>query len=123
MLCGSGYFLAGWVKRGPPARTQGGLAGIDYEMPEFVPMTSFKDPDFVHFPTASKPFREFITCIQAIFMKLLLFWHVKPFYKKYFTHVENLRKTPVHVNSLGVHRSCLSNVFSIFSDDLVTRSG
>ncbi|KAI5669444.1 hypothetical protein M9H77_19297 [Catharanthus roseus] len=26
MLCGSGYFLAGWVKRGPPARVaQGGL--------------------------------------------------------------------------------------------------
>ncbi|KAI5680632.1 hypothetical protein M9H77_01859 [Catharanthus roseus] len=27
MLCGSGYFLAGWVRRGPPARVaQGGLA-------------------------------------------------------------------------------------------------
>ncbi|KAI5666718.1 hypothetical protein M9H77_16571 [Catharanthus roseus] len=37
---GGGYFLAGWVRRGPPARVaQGGLviqAGIDYGMPEFV---------------------------------------------------------------------------------------
>ncbi|KAI5668521.1 hypothetical protein M9H77_18374 [Catharanthus roseus] len=29
MLCGSGYFLAGWVRRGPPARVaQDGLVGI-----------------------------------------------------------------------------------------------
>ncbi|KAI5676690.1 hypothetical protein M9H77_07640 [Catharanthus roseus] len=48
MLCGSGYFLAGWVRRGPPARVaQGGLAGIDYGMPELVPMTPFKVPDSV----------------------------------------------------------------------------
>ncbi|KAI5658799.1 hypothetical protein M9H77_27592 [Catharanthus roseus] len=48
MLCDSGYFLAGWVRRGPPARVaQGGLAGIDYGMLELVPMIPFKDPDFV----------------------------------------------------------------------------
>ncbi|KAI5676925.1 hypothetical protein M9H77_07875 [Catharanthus roseus] len=45
MLCGSGYFLAGWVKRGPPARVaQGGLTGIDYRMSELVPITLFKCP-------------------------------------------------------------------------------
>ncbi|KAI5670933.1 hypothetical protein M9H77_11297 [Catharanthus roseus] len=43
MLCGSSYFLAGWVRRGPPARVaQDGLAGIDYGMLELVPMTPFK---------------------------------------------------------------------------------
>ncbi|KAI5677192.1 hypothetical protein M9H77_08142 [Catharanthus roseus] len=37
-----------WVRRGSPARVaQGSLAGIDYRMPELVPMTTFKDPDFV----------------------------------------------------------------------------
>ncbi|KAI5683331.1 hypothetical protein M9H77_04559 [Catharanthus roseus] len=55
----SGYFLAGWVRRGPSARVeQGGLveksnvrtlyfgvqAGIDYGMPELIPMTPFKVP-------------------------------------------------------------------------------
>ncbi|KAI5677029.1 hypothetical protein M9H77_07979 [Catharanthus roseus] len=43
MLCGGGYFLEGWVRRGPPARVaQGGLAGIDYEMPEFVRKPHFR---------------------------------------------------------------------------------
>ncbi|KAI5654303.1 hypothetical protein M9H77_31490 [Catharanthus roseus] len=43
MLCGSGYSLEGWVRRGPPARVaQGGLAGIDYGMLEFVPMTRLR---------------------------------------------------------------------------------
>ncbi|KAI5671474.1 hypothetical protein M9H77_11838 [Catharanthus roseus] len=43
MLCGSGYFLEGWVRRGPPARVaQGGLAGNDYGMPEFVRRPLFK---------------------------------------------------------------------------------
>ncbi|KAI5648332.1 hypothetical protein M9H77_34337 [Catharanthus roseus] len=43
MLCGSGYFLEGWVRRGPPAKVaQGGLAGIDYEMPEIVRRSRFR---------------------------------------------------------------------------------
>ncbi|KAI5677864.1 hypothetical protein M9H77_08814 [Catharanthus roseus] len=57
MLCGSGHFLEGWVRRGPPAKVaQGGLvkklnvrtvcfgvqAGIDYGMPEFVRRSRFK---------------------------------------------------------------------------------
>ncbi|KAI5678519.1 hypothetical protein M9H77_09469 [Catharanthus roseus] len=37
-----GYFLESWVRRGPPARVAlGGLAGIDYGMPEF-----FRRPRF-----------------------------------------------------------------------------
>ncbi|KAI5668283.1 hypothetical protein M9H77_18136 [Catharanthus roseus] len=115
--------------RVPPARVaQGGLAGIDYVMPEFVPIIPFKDPDFVlwvsqqrlcvlicsEFPTTPKPFREFITCIQAIFMKLIFFWHVKPFYKKHFTRMGNSRRTHVNVNLLGVHRSCFPNVSPLF---------
>ncbi|KAI5649564.1 hypothetical protein M9H77_35569 [Catharanthus roseus] len=119
MLCGSGYFLAGWIRRVPPVRVaQGGLASIDYGMPKLVSMTPFKDLDFrqcvlirSNFLAAPKLFREFITCIQAIFMKLILFWHVKLFYKKYFTHIENSRK------------HTYSKCFSSLSDDLVTRSG
>ncbi|KAI5650482.1 hypothetical protein M9H77_36487 [Catharanthus roseus] len=43
ILCGSGYFLEGWVRRGPPAMVaQGGLAGIDYGMSEFVRRPCFK---------------------------------------------------------------------------------
>ncbi|KAI5675651.1 hypothetical protein M9H77_06601 [Catharanthus roseus] len=43
MLCGSGYFLAGWVRRGPPARVaQGSMAGIDYGMPKFVRRPRFR---------------------------------------------------------------------------------
>ncbi|KAI5650844.1 hypothetical protein M9H77_36849 [Catharanthus roseus] len=118
MLCGSGYFLAGWVRKGPPVKVaQGGLAGIDYRMPKLVPMPLFKDPDFTS-RLRPNPL-EFITCIQAIFMKLILFWHVKPFYKKYFTRMEKTRES-----ELTGHLSLMfSKSFSPLSDDLVTRSG
>ncbi|KAI5668199.1 hypothetical protein M9H77_18052 [Catharanthus roseus] len=132
--------------RGSPVRVaQGALAGIDYGMPKLVPITTFKDPNFVrsanhsacmvlkvrvsqqhrcvlirsNFPAVPKPFREFITCIQAIFMKLILFWHVKPFYKKYFTHMENTRAHEL----TGRPSLIFSKCFSRLSDDLVTRSG
>ncbi|KAI5676059.1 hypothetical protein M9H77_07009 [Catharanthus roseus] len=59
MLCGSGYFLAGWVRRGPPARVeQGGLAGTDYGMLEFVRRPRFRfrtlsvEPIMVPYSTA-----------------------------------------------------------------------
>ncbi|KAI5673128.1 hypothetical protein M9H77_13492 [Catharanthus roseus] len=69
MLCDSGYFLEGWVRRGSPVRVaQGGLVeksngrtvcfgflvGIDYGMPEFVRRPRFKfrtlsvEPIMVH---------------------------------------------------------------------------
>ncbi|KAI5666602.1 hypothetical protein M9H77_16455 [Catharanthus roseus] len=40
---GGGYFLAGWVRRGPLTRVaQGGLVGIDYGMSEFVRRPRFR---------------------------------------------------------------------------------
>ncbi|KAI5681746.1 hypothetical protein M9H77_02974 [Catharanthus roseus] len=84
MLYGSSYFLEGWVKRGPPARiAQGGLAGIDYGMPEFVRRPDFRFRTlFVElimvswqrrcvlirsdFPATPKPFRKFIFCIKVL---------------------------------------------------------
>ncbi|KAI5654700.1 hypothetical protein M9H77_31887 [Catharanthus roseus] len=43
MLCGSGYFLEGWVRRGSPARVaQDGLARIDYGMLEIVRRPRFR---------------------------------------------------------------------------------
>ncbi|KAI5663611.1 hypothetical protein M9H77_22934 [Catharanthus roseus] len=127
MLCDSGYFVEGWVRRSPPARVaQGGLAGIDYRMPKLLLMTPFKDLDFCRYvlirsnlPAAPKPFREFITCIQVIFMKLILFWHVKPLYKKYFTRMENTSTRELTGRPLLM----LSKCFSLLSDDLVTRPG
>ncbi|KAI5671473.1 hypothetical protein M9H77_11837 [Catharanthus roseus] len=73
-----------WVKRGPPARVaQGGLAGNEYGMPEFVrrPRFKFRTLDvkpimvswqrrcvFIRsdFPAMPKPFRKFIFCIKVL---------------------------------------------------------
>ncbi|KAI5675858.1 hypothetical protein M9H77_06808 [Catharanthus roseus] len=84
MLCGSGYFLEGWVRRGSPARVaQGGLADIDYGMPEFVRRPRFRfwtlsvEPIMVSwqrrcvlirsdFPATLEPFKKFIFCVKVL---------------------------------------------------------
>ncbi|KAI5652957.1 hypothetical protein M9H77_30144 [Catharanthus roseus] len=73
-----------WVRRGPLARVaQGGLAGIDYGMPEFVRRPRFRfrtlsiEPIMVSwrcrcvlicadFPATPEPFRKFIFCIKVL---------------------------------------------------------
>ncbi|KAI5676160.1 hypothetical protein M9H77_07110 [Catharanthus roseus] len=73
----------GLRRRGPPARVaQGGLAGIDYGIPEFVRRPRFRfrtlsvEPMMVSwqrrcvlicsdFPARPEPFRKFIFCIKC----------------------------------------------------------
>ncbi|KAI5682091.1 hypothetical protein M9H77_03319 [Catharanthus roseus] len=65
MLCGSSYFLEGWVRRSPPARiVQGGLAGIDYGMPEFVRIPCFRFRTLSVEPIMCREARRYLTLPQ-----------------------------------------------------------
>ncbi|KAI5652967.1 hypothetical protein M9H77_30154 [Catharanthus roseus] len=92
MLCDSDYFLAGSVRRGPPARVaQGGMVGIDYGMPEIIRRPCFRfrtlSVEFSacmfflkfqvswqrrsvlilsDFSATPEPFRKFILCIKVL---------------------------------------------------------
>ncbi|KAI5652690.1 hypothetical protein M9H77_29877 [Catharanthus roseus] len=55
MLYGSGYFLASWVRRGPPARVaQGGLVGtprlVTYSVFKWCVRWFMKNRTFVRYP-------------------------------------------------------------------------